>query len=745
MRDWISAQEIAELGLSGMPETKRNVNLHALREGWNGDERRCRQRRGPQGGGGFEYHIDLLPLTARIDYYRRHLSIDPRAEELLREATTEPGAASLSASAAEARDARLAILRAAEAFHRNSKLSIVAADAMFARLYNVRRVEMPEWVAQAIPHVSARSLARWRGYRKGGETKRLGVDKAAARKGKGLLDIAEGGAVKTFILALIVHQPHLTAHHVRQLVRAEYGDVLKVTCPETGAPRHHDVPPVRTFQHYLKALRTTYKVDIVALTNPDAFRSEYRVSGRGSLRHVTRPNQLWQIDASPADAMCLDGRHSIYATIDIATRRTMIYVSRTPRASAVGLLLRRSILAWGVPEAVKTDNGSDFVAKESQRLFAALDIERLVSAPFAPEQKGHVERVIRTLQHDLMPLLGGFVGHSVADRKAIESRKSFAKRLGDADGDAFAVNLTAAELQRYCDEWCETQYAHRPHEGLHGATPFQVAAAAPHPVRTVDVRALDLLLAPVAGKDGYRTATKFGVRIDGRHYLMGSVMPETRVFVRMDPADLGRALVFNSEAGEFLGEAICPDVAGIDPAEAVKAAKTEQKRIIDERTAEARREAKRLTSGPALADLVLGVARRDASNIVGFPKQEIAHTTPELTAASAAARRGDAPVPVELDGRAAEIFAEMQLEARGPAARGGEQNVTPLHPAPLDPAGLGTPQRRMRRALDLEVRDAAGEQLDTRDAIWLGGYREGAEYRAMRGLYEDFGERALAD
>ena len=66
-----------------------------------------------------------------------------------------------------------------------------------------------------------------------------------------------------------------------------------------------------------------------------------------------------QIDASPADVMCVDGRHSVYLCVDIFSRRLIVYVSKTPRAEAVALLIRRAILAWGVPERVHTDNGSD--------------------------------------------------------------------------------------------------------------------------------------------------------------------------------------------------------------------------------------------------------------------------------------------------------------------------------------------------------------------------------------------------
>ena len=67
-------------------------------------------------------------------------------------------------------------------------------------------------------------------------------------------------------------------------------------------------------------------------------------------------------------------------------------------ALPIWLLIRKGILAWGVPETIKSDNGSDFKAKSIVRLLDALGIEHDLSSPYSPEQKGTVERVIGTFQ-----------------------------------------------------------------------------------------------------------------------------------------------------------------------------------------------------------------------------------------------------------------------------------------------------------------------------------------------------------
>ncbi len=73
-QEWFSAAELAELRLPGLPSTKMGVLKQAEREGWADAE--CdtrgplaRPRRGR--GGGTEYHLALLPETARVQLMMR--------------------------------------------------------------------------------------------------------------------------------------------------------------------------------------------------------------------------------------------------------------------------------------------------------------------------------------------------------------------------------------------------------------------------------------------------------------------------------------------------------------------------------------------------------------------------------------------------------------------------------------------------------------------------------------------------
>jgi putative transposase len=711
LKQWLSAAEIAALDLPGLPGAKRAVTRYAKAQGWDVRAGLARPRTGK--GGGIEFHLDLLPAEARAHYVARHVTAIDVPERIAREAAQEDKAAVLTGTASEARDARLALLAQIDRYAATATLSRKRGDRHFADLYNAGAIKVAGWIKDQVRSLTPRTIARWRAEVRIGNTAGLAFDRSAARRGTGLLDQANGGEVRTFLLAMIAKQPQLTAHHLRALAADRFAEGIMVD------ERRLPLPPIRTFQRALKIWREEYRNDLASIRDPDGFKSKIRFAARVA-NPASRLNEVWQIDASPADMLCVDGRHSIYACIDIYSRRGIILVSKTPKSSAVGLLLRKAILAWGVPERIKTDNGSDFVSNTTRQLIAALGIEHELSAPFSPEQKGHVERFIGTYQRGLMRTLEGFIGHSVADRKVIEGRKSFACRLGETPEDMFAVSLTAAELQARSDEWCAVNYGNAAHAGLKGHSPFAVAASFAGQTRRIqDARALDMLLAPVAGKDGNRDVTKSGIRIDGTYYLGGFLNVGDTVHVRMDPADMGRAYVYSPDARTFLGEAWAPELLGIDPAEAISRARSEQKKLIDGRMADAKREARKIKAKD-MAPAIYRQAAIAAGTLVEFPRASLPYETPALSAARSAAGRDNSTVT-----HAPEIAA-MAAAMRASAA--ASQNVRPLRVEE-------TPHQRWKRAATFEETLATGGELAPADLLWLGGYREGPEYRGFALTY----------
>ncbi|ADZ70089.1 Transposase-like protein [Polymorphum gilvum SL003B-26A1] len=701
----MTAQELADLRLDGFPSTKRGVQKLIDRDGWAASGL-ARRREGREGGGGLEYHIDLLPLAQRLAYAGTFVRIE--REDFVTETDV-----SLSPVERSARDARLIVLKVAERFRAQSGMGATSADHLFSQLYEAGQVPVPEWVKEQVKRVSLRTLARWRQEMRR-DINRLAFDPSNARKGTGVLDRAEGGRLRSYCLALYASNQFLSAKHIRNAALAEFGQSVLVDGARGQA--RVPMPPLRTFQNALKGWKDSHRNELMRLTDPDAYKSKVRFSATGATR-AERFNELWQIDASPSDVMTKEGRRNLYMLTEIYSRSVLLFFTETPRAAAVGMMVRKGILTWGVPETIKTDNGSDFKATATRRLMDALGIVQDFSAAYSPEQKGAVERVIGTFQRDCAATLPGFIGHSVADRKVIEARKAFSARLGTDDDVLFQVDLTGAELQAEADRWAALQYAHTPHEALKRKTPFQVASAWQGSIRAIsDPASLDVLLAPVAGKDGLRRVTKQGVKVDRDYYVPFGVLPGREVFCRRDPEDLGRLWLFEPDGETYLGEAICPSLSGADPVETIARARAMQKALEEAALADIRREKRKITPRTVM-DAQRAAYQHNAS-VLAFPQTRESHATAKIEAAAAVRKKATGPKP--LSDREAAVMESLKA---APAPQPAQVHQI---------SDLETPDARYRRALQFEQRIASGVALPERDALWLTSYQAGPEYRAHK-------------
>ena len=733
---WFTLQEFADAAKAGLfcgvPSDKASVWRMAERENWQQYSALVKIEKG-RGGTITRYHIDLLPIDVRLAYISRFLRVE--ADDLRVSGAID---ANLTERARTERSARMIAVRLADQFRRLNRLTAVASDHLFTLAFNGRRVEgMPDWVYETVGKVSVRSIMRWRAKAKDGDGAALGVDPAQARKGTGLLETANDGAVRLHILAWITDAPALSAEIIRAQVEYKFGRELVDRNGELKP-----LPPTRTFQHYIAHLRETEKVAITAINNPDKYRSTMKLVGTGAYRYVTRANQMWMVDASPVDVLCTDGRWSMYACIDVATRRYIITLSRTPRASAVQLLSRKAILLWGTAEVIKTDNGSDFVAVSVKRLFDDLDIVPDTSHAYSPAEKGLVERAIKTFQHEVCPQLPGYIGHNVAERKRIEERKSFAQRLGTDDRELFEVALTAEELQHHIDEWLTYIYHERKHDGLQGLTPNEAGARSAEIIRRVDERALDALLMPVAGKNGIRIYGHQGIKIDHRQYISGKILYGTEVFCRHHPDDMGKIYVYSADGREFLDVATCAEFSGVNPAEFVAAIKAENAALVAERMKDVKAEIRQIKKGPAAIVRSIEVAKRRAAekaqasaNIIQLPKREQAHVTPQIAAAlDAAVLPGRMPEARSLNEKAAELHAAITREAENR----GKSTVVHLDPD----AALSSDARMFKWALAVEGQIASGVVVDDETAVRLTRYQASADYQTRKDIFGDFGLEA---
>lgn len=403
-----------------------------------------------------------------------------------------------------------------------------------------------------VRNVDAATLYRWRDRLKPSGAAGLG-GAYGNRKGRGFIDSNE--ALPDVILGALLNQPHITPKEVRQYLAAAHPEL--------------NIVSVKSIDHFIKRYKADHLQGFMHATNPDAWKSKFQLLCGSQHANIKRLNQVWEMDSTPGDWLLTDGRHMVLGVVDLYPRRLKFLVSKTSRAAAVCSLYRRAVLDWEVNEVTRTDNGADYVSGQFTLVLRELTVEHELCNPFASEQKGTIERHLQIMSDDLLDLLPEFIGHSVAERKVIEARKSFAQRVM-TPGEVVEVALTAAELQAKLDQWADHIYINDAHsgQGMDGQTPFERALRWTEPVRRIaDEHALDVLLLAIAGT---RTLTKKGLRLDNYRYIHEALCLHTgyEVFLRRDAADMGRLYVWAAEtgdsyaAGEFICTAECPELTG---------------------------------------------------------------------------------------------------------------------------------------------------------------------------------------
>lgn len=692
---WLTAADLA--GLPNLPATPSGVGRRANRESWPSRPRRGR-------GGGAEYPLTALPDTARLELARRAATFQPNTAVLslaaaapgLLSRTSElqgnaaggspysppPGEAaggpSLTGPSLARADARLAIVKAFDAFYSCSPLGKLKAIAAFAGLYNAGQIDLPDAVRAAVSSFSPSTLRNWR--------KKLAIEGVAAlggrhghhRRGRGIIDSDQD--LQGYIVALLADKPHVGAAQVMRGLRARFEASI--------------LPSYRSVQRWTSAWKEDNAQIFLAVRDPDKFRSKYQPAFGSASEKIIALNQCWELDSSPADVMTTSGRCALVGCIDIFSRRTTVLVAPTSRATALAAVTRKAMLAWGVPASVKTDQGADYISRHFTRVLADLKITHRTCRPYTPEGKPHIERFFKTLSHQFLELLPGYIGHDVAGRKEIENRKSFAARSGDSAAETFSVKLTAEELQEKIDAWLAGVYERTEHGGL-GMSPFEKAASWPGAVSRIEnERALDLLLAEAPDGHGMRTVGKSGVRCAGATFIgpvLGAHVGD-RVQVRYDPADMGAIFVFDAD-GNFLCRAFAPERLNVSREAAARGARHMQRQVVKTAKAEIRRLKKRYTP-ERIAEEIVAQSASAAGRVTAFPRPAVSHETDALSAAliAAAGRPEPAAPTAEEEAAAAAKIAEM--EGKNP----------PAEIIPIDP-GDGRPFFATDDAFVLWVRD----------------------------------------
>ncbi len=712
---WYSAAEL--VGKPGMPGSERGVLKRAERERWESREKSF--------GKGREYALHSLPQITQAALRQRRaaqaagsvraqegaalvrkLTIADAVDTKVQQRQQEQGlakAAALTGKAKQRMDARIAVLATLNVFAQTCDQKITAAIEAFCKAFNAGQIDVEAAVREEIGNrLNPATVREWRKTVKTQGPAALGGC-YGWRKGSSVFDTDV--ELHEFVIGAIAALPTISAKLLYEGLCARF--------------KNRKLPVKRSLEIWLANYKRDNAEAVLAATNPDAWKNKYKAAFGSLSEGITRACQLWMMDSTPADLLLIDGRHTLVGVVDIAFRGVRLHVSKTSSAEAVSQLTRRAILEWGVPEAIKMDNGSDYKSERFAQLLAGLHIEPHFSAPFSPWEKGNIERAFRTFSHSLLTLLPGYIGHNVAEAQAIRARASFADRLFKKN-EVVEIRMTAAELQDFCDRWCKDYYAHEAHEGLGGITPFQKHASLRDVVRRIDdVRALDLLL----GEGLMRTVTKKGLKIERANYIapeLATVIGQ-QVLVRVDDADVGRAVVYHND--EFLCIAECPEIAGVSRQEIAIEAKARQTKAVQS-AKQLMRDAKKKANVTDLAYEILDHKAQQNAALSSLPAPNVVHLTPALEAAAQAV---DALESAEKPTSASVVTLEDLADLRDAMRREQVQDETS--------------EQRFRRALDALMKPEA-ERNDI-ERRFLKSHCNSPEFKGRWSLFEDFGPHSM--
>lgn len=412
---------------------------------------------------------------------------------------------------------------------------------------------------------------------------------------------------------------HLISFPAAQLTRI-WKDVKKL---------HPECPRLTAFRRWTKDWIAENHSFYLHETDIDKWRNTYKVAF-GTHNSTFAPNQIWELDSTPADLALPDGRHCALGLIDVHTRRAMVLANKSSTAAAVLSILRQAIISWGLPEAIRTDNGSDYISHAVKRFCAQMHIEHLICTPGTPQAKPYIERFFGTMSHDVMPMLPGYLGHNVA---------TVTKLRGGQKGEAIKAAMDAGMFQNWLDHWLATEYHPRIHSSLKRSPNEAWASALAQgwrPVMVEDIRRLDLLLAMV----GKRKVKKTGIDLTPGVYIAPDLRIGEWVWVSTDAAEMGRIYWFH-EDGTYGGVAEDAALMGIDRREVTLAAMQAQK--ADLKNAKAKFKKIKTDIKPYVAQelaQIINAANPPPDNVIPFK--------PKAETQTAETKSSDQPVPEEL-------------------------------------------------------------------------------------------------
>jgi len=183
MKEWFTAQELADLALPGLPGTKRGIAKCAI-EGWQNPEREWHAERHPLGtwrkrdgrGGGVEYHFSVLPMQAQVALLKATEVPEPPPTDPVAQARSDLSRIErwerfdqLPDRRKDVARGRLKVLQAVDTLWRGGMdkdlaVSLVAqqqgigASTLYLWSARVRGIDRADWLPYLVDHYAGRTV-----------------------------------------------------------------------------------------------------------------------------------------------------------------------------------------------------------------------------------------------------------------------------------------------------------------------------------------------------------------------------------------------------------------------------------------------------------------------------------------------------------------------------------------------------------------------------------------------------------
>jgi len=244
--------------------------------------------------------------------------------------------------------------------------------------------------------------------------------------------------------------------------------------------RGPEPPPLRTLQ-------AAFGRELSAAERASARRGEAGRRKHGLYLHYEAPhrNAVWQADHKQLPLLVVPpgGRRGrrpwVTLFLDDCSRAIAGWaISLQPSSAEVLAALRDALCVdpargpfGGAPGRLRWDHGLEFAAAAVERAALALGIEVDPTTPYAPHEKGKVERLHRTIAESFVATLSGYTGGPRDQRGHLETP---------------GTPMTLAELVVRFGAWVHGYNTERPHRSLGGRTPVERWTADPTPLRLVE-------------------------------------------------------------------------------------------------------------------------------------------------------------------------------------------------------------------------------------------------------------------